>query len=294
MQVIVRQLTKKYGTKQVLGPIDLTLGKGLFGLLGPNGAGKSTLMQILATVSPATEGEVTIGGYKLGQDAREIRSLLGYLPQEFGVYRKLTGLEYLDYVATMKGISDRRKRRAAIGEMLRRVNLEEKKHVRIGNYSGGMRQRIGIAQALLGDPKFIIVDEPTAGLDPEERMRFRDMLGEWGNNCTVLLSTHVVADIDNNCQSMAIMKQGKIIFYGTQEQLLKQVEGQVWVGQISAEQLAGFKEQRDSATIVTAKRAGAGYEVRALAAQAPFPTAEQAAAGLEDGYMAVMRAGHGQ
>ncbi|MEK4192884.1 ABC transporter ATP-binding protein [Paenibacillus sp. FSL L8-0323] len=291
MHVVIQQLCKKYGSKQVLNGINLTLGTGMFGLLGPNGAGKSTLMQILATVIPKTSGDVQIGHCKLGRDEREIRGLLGYLPQEFGVYRKLTGAEYLDYVASMKGITNGKARRKAVAEMLRRVNLEEKRHVRIGKYSGGMRQRIGIAQALLGDPQFIIVDEPTAGLDPEERMRFRDMLTELGKDRTVLLSTHVVADIDNNCKSMAIMSGGRIVFHGTQEQLLQRVQGQVWTVQVGDEKLAELKE---TAAIVTAKRSGAGYEARVLASSVPLPGAVQTKAGLEDGYIAVMRAGNSQ
>lgn len=291
MQVVIQQLCKKYGSKQVLNGINLTLSTGMFGLLGPNGAGKSTLMQVLATVIPKTSGDVQIGHWKLGRDEREIRGLIGYLPQEFGVYRKLTGAEYLDYVASMKGITNSKVRKEAVADMLRKVNLEGKRHVRIGKYSGGMRQRIGIAQALLGDPQFIIVDEPTAGLDPEERMRFRDMLTELGKDRTVLLSTHVVADIDNNCQSMAIMSEGRIVFHGTQDQLLQRVQGQVWTVQVGDEKLAELKE---AATIVTVRRSGAGYEVRVLASSVPLPGAVQETAGLEDGYIAVMRAGNSQ
>ncbi|WNS46084.1 ABC transporter ATP-binding protein [Paenibacillus sp. MMS20-IR301] len=289
MQVVIQQLCKKYGSKEVLNGINLTLGTGMSGLLGPNGAGKSTLMQILATVIPKTSGEVQIGKCRLGRDEREIRSLLGYLPQEFGVYRRLTGAEYLDYAASMKGITNGKARKEAVAGMLRRVNLEEKRDVCIAKYSGGMRQRIGIAQALLGDPQFIIVDEPTAGLDPEERLRFRDMLAELGKERTVLLSTHVVADIDNNCQSLAIMNGGQIVFHGTQDELLQRVQGQVWTVQTDNEKLAELKE---AATLVTGKRSGAGYEARVLCSSAPLPGAVQAAAGLEDGYIAVMRAGN--
>jgi len=288
MEVVIRQLVKRYGSKEVLNGINLTFGTGMFGLLGPNGAGKSTFMQILATVIPKTAGEVQIGPYKLGRNEREIRGLLGYLPQEFGVYRKLTGEEYLDYVASMKGIIDGKARRVAVAEMLQRVNLEDKRHLRIGKYSGGMRQRIGIAQALLGDPPFIIVDEPTAGLDPEERMRFRDLLSDLGKDRTVLLSTHVVADIDGNCESMAIMNAGRIVFHGTQDQMLQRVQGQVWTVQVGEAQLAELKEAK---AIVTARRSGAGYEARVLANTAPLIGAVPETAGLEDGYMSVMRAG---
>jgi ABC-type multidrug transport system ATPase subunit len=288
MEVVIRQLGKKYGRKEVLSGIDLTLGTGMFGLLGPNGAGKSTLMQILATVIPKTTGEVAIGPYKLGRHEREIRGLLGYLPQEFGVYRKLTGEEYLDYVASMKGMTDSKTRKAAVTAMLQRVNLEDKRNVRIAKYSGGMRQRIGIAQALLGDPQFIIVDEPTAGLDPEERMRFRDMLAELGKERTVLLSTHVVGDIEGNCEQLAIMSGGRIIFKGTQDQLLQRVEGHVWSVNVDDAQFAAFKEAK---AVVTARRSGDGYEARILAASAPLPGAKPETAGLEDGYIAVMREG---
>jgi len=288
MNIVIQQLCKKYGSKQVLNEINLTLGTGMFGLLGPNGAGKSTLMQILATVIPKTSGEVQIGQYKLGRDEREIRGMLGYLPQEFGVYRKLTGEEYLDYVASMKGITNHKVRKEAVTDMLHKVNLEEKRHMRIGKYSGGMRQRIGIAQALLGDPQFIIVDEPTAGLDPEERMRFRDMLAELSKERIVLLSTHVVADIDNNCSSMAIMNAGRIVFHGTQDELLQSVQGQVWTVQVSDDE---FTQIKKAIPIVTARRTESGYEARVLATSMPLPRAVQVTAGLEDGYIAVMRAG---
>ncbi len=288
MRLEIEQLSKQFGTKKVLDSLNLVIEKGLFGLLGPNGAGKSTLMQVIATIIPKTSGQVRIGGYELGRQDREIRSLLGYLPQEFGVYQKLTGQEYLDYVATMKGIKSKKERREAVAMMLRKVNLEDKRDVRIGKYSGGMRQRIGIAQALLGDPKLIIVDEPTAGLDPEERMRFRDMLGELGAERIVLLSTHVVADIDHSCERIAIMQAGHIVFHGTQEELLRRVDGQVWTGHVGDEELAQLKQQ---AAIVTARRVGAAFEVRVLSAVAPFAGASRVAPGLEDGYIGIMREG---
>lgn len=223
----------------------------------------------------------------MGRDDQEIRKLLGYLPQEFGVYKKLTGYEYLDYVAMMKGIVNSRQRKQEINELLEKVNMTQHAKKRIGRYSGGMKQRIGIAQALLGSPRVIIVDEPTAGLDPEERIRFRNLLGELSADRIIILSTHIVADIESSCNQLAIMKQGRILFLGTQSDLLDLVRDRVWIG-IVDESL--YAELRKRTKIITARKVFEGHEIRVLSDELPFRGAELVRPGLEDAYMSVMEA----
>jgi ABC-type multidrug transport system ATPase subunit len=254
----------------------------MFGLLGPNGAGKSTLMQILATLLPPSEGEVKFGGLTLGQDDHEIRRLLGYLPQSFGLYNKLTGEEFLLYIAMLKGINTS-SRGKLVNELLDKVNLGPKAKSKIKTYSGGMKQRIGIAQAIMGDPQIIIVDEPTAGLDPEERIRFRDLLEELSSDRIVLLSTHIVADIESSCKQLAIMDKGKLLFNGTPNQLTDHVEGKVWLVDVKEEEWrAGLVLGR----CVSRRKSGNGYELRIIADQVPFHTAKPVRPDMEDGYMA--------
>ncbi|RXZ77849.1 ABC transporter ATP-binding protein [Paenibacillaceae bacterium] len=287
MRVEITGLTKTYSNSvHALQDIHLTIGKGMFGLLGPNGAGKTTLMQILATLQPASKGTVKIGSFVLGRDDQEIRRTIGYLPQEFGIYRKLSGYEYLDYVALMKGISDRKQRKEEVGELLEKVNLTGKASKKIGSYSGGMKQRIGIAQALLGSPQLLIVDEPTAGLDPEERIRFRDLLGQWGKERIVMLSTHIVSDIESSCSQLAIMRKGRMLFNGTQGQLLAKAAGRVWSGTVNLQRAEQLKIM---AKVISSRQVAGGVELRVLADESPFAGAVQASAGLEDAYMAVMK-----
>jgi len=285
MEISIQNLSKSYGKdSNALKSVSLTIGNGMFGLLGPNGAGKSTLMQILATLLPPTSGEVKFGDLRLGKDDQRIRGLLGYLPQEFGMYKKLTAYEYLDYVALMKGIKGSAARKLQIQEMLERVNLTRVKNKRIGGFSGGMKQRVGIAQALLGDPQAIIVDEPTAGLDPEERLRFRNLLGEMSADKIVILSTHIVGDIESSCSRLAIMRKGSMLFHGTQEELLERATGSVWTVVVPEDRLGAV---RSAHLVVSARRIHAGQEVRLISAERPFPEAEAVPPGLEDAYMMV-------
>jgi ABC-2 type transport system ATP-binding protein len=286
MKINISNLSKVYrGSVTAISDMNIEIESGMFGLLGPNGAGKTTLMKILATLEPATSGTVTVGNYKLGKDDQSIRGILGYLPQEFGVYKKLTAEEYLDYIALMKGIDDGKQRKQEIAELLEKVNLTDKRKKKIGTYSGGMKQRIGIAQALLGDPKLIIVDEPTAGLDPEERLRFRNLLSELSVDRIVLLSTHIVADIESSCRKLGIMKKGRIVFHGTQEELLNKVKDRVWTGTVTDDELNTVKERH---RVISTKRLLNEQEVRVIADEPPFAGAEQVKAGMEDGYMMVM------
>lgn len=285
MNITIEGLTKAYKKHRLaLDHIDLTITGGMFGLLGPNGAGKSTLMQIMATLLPATSGEVSFGTLRLGRDNHDIRRLLGYLPQYFGLYGKLTGEEFLTYIATLKGYSNDADRRKRVFGMLEKVNLTGKANQKIKTYSGGMKQRLGIAQALLGDPKVVIVDEPTAGLDPEERIRFRNILEDLSLERTVLLSTHIVADIETSCSAMAVMRQGRLLFSGKPEELLRDVAGTVWAGPVSErEWLAASARGR----CVSKRKTLEGFEVRMIAPEHPFARAQLAEPGLEDGYMAL-------
>lgn len=287
MEIQISNLHKKYGSFQAIHGISLTINKGMFGLLGPNGAGKTTLMKMLSTLEPITEGNVLIGDYKLGRDDQAIRSMLGYLPQEFGLYKKLSGYEYLDYVAIMKGITNSRKRKEEVTSLLEKVNLIEKAKKRVGSYSGGMKQRLGIAQALLGSPKVIIVDEPTAGLDPEERIRFRNLLGDLSADRIVILSTHIVADIESSCSQLAMMKQGRIVYQGTQESLLSQVRDRVWIGNVEESEFASIRLEMK---VISARKVVGGQEIRVLSNDKPFEGAELARVGIEDAYLGVMEA----
>lgn len=286
MQITIDKLTKTYGKNPPsLDQVTLTIGRGMFGLLGPNGAGKSTLMQILATLGTPTSGTVQVGPYRIGKDDQHIREIIGYLPQKFGLYKKLTAYEYLDYVALMKGLANGKQRKQAIMELLERVNLTRTANKKIGSFSGGMKQRVGIAQALLGNPQVLIVDEPTVGLDPEERIRFRNMLSEWSASRIVLFSTHIVGDIENSCSQLAIMRKGKVLFHGSQDELLSQTAGSVWIGTIPETALPSLREQ---AIVVSARSTAAGQEVRLIAGRVPFSGAVPAAPGLEDAYMRVI------
>ncbi len=285
LKIVIENLSLSYGRNAPsLDQVSLTIGPGVFGLLGPNGAGKSSLMRILATLQSPTDGTVCMGTYRIGRDDQQIREIIGYLPQEFGIYKKLTAYEYLDYVALMKGIDDRRERKRQVQEMLEKVNLAAARNKKVGGFSGGMKQRVAIAQALLGDPQILIVDEPTAGLDPEERVRFRNLLGMWSANKIVLLSTHIVGDIESSCSQIAIMRQGKVLFQGTQNELLDRAAGKIWTGTVDD---SALQELRSRHQVVSARYTAAGQEVRIVAEEKPFANAVAADPGLEDAYMRV-------
>lgn len=231
MHIEIEGLHKRYrGRVYALDQVDLTIPGGMFGLLGPNGAGKTTLMRILAGILHPTSGEVHIGEHDINSEKGRlaVKRILGYLPQEMGIYPDLNAREFLDYVAILKGMSDRRTRQRRVEELLEIVSLTGTAKRKLKTFSGGMKRRIGIAQALLNDPKLLIVDEPTAGLDPEERIRFRNLLAELGKDRTILLSTHIVEDIAQTCRNLAIMKNGHIVFQGTMAGLIGLARGKVW------------------------------------------------------------------
>lgn len=245
MELIIEGLSKTYGSGvKALDNVSLHIPTGMFGLLGPNGAGKSTLMRILATLQEADAGTAML----ISQDARidvlkqkdAVRRTLGYLPQEFGVYAKVNALEMLDHIALLKGVTVKSERKALVESLLHRVNLWDQRKRRLSGYSGGMKQRFGIAQCLIGSPKLIIVDEPTAGLDPGERNRFYNLLTEIGENVVVILSTHIVQDVKELCRSMAIINKGRVLYAGPPDLSLQEIQGKVWEKRIAKEELEGY------------------------------------------------------
>ena len=241
MQLEIRGLSKTYGNGvKALDNVSLTIPTGMFGLLGPNGAGKSTLMRILATLQEADAGTATLGNIDVLKQKDEVRKVLGYLPQEFGVYPRVSAFEMLDHIALLKGVTQRGERKALVEALLQRVNLWEQRKRRLSGFSGGMKQRFGIAQSLIGEPKLIIVDEPTAGLDPGERNRFYNLLTEIGENVVVILSTHIVQDVQELCSNMAIINKGKLLYAGPPDSALRDMRGRVWEKSIAKAELDGY------------------------------------------------------
>jgi ABC-2 type transport system ATP-binding protein len=244
MKLSIKNLTKTYSNGvRALNNVNLEIPKGMFGLLGPNGAGKSTLMRTIATLQEADEGEIWLDGINVLQDKDAIRRILGYLPQEFGVYPRISAEMFLDHLASLKGISSGSERKDLVQSLLQKVNLYDVRKKNLGTYSGGMKQRFGIAQALLGQPKLIIVDEPTAGLDPTERNRFHNLLSEIGENTVVILSTHIVEDVSHLCNNMAIISKGEVISEGRPADLISALEGKIWKKLIEKEALDSYKSK---------------------------------------------------
>ena len=243
--LVIKDLKKTYSSGvQALKGVSLELSPGVFGLLGPNGSGKTTLMKIVATLLEPDSGTIEINGVDVLTRKNHTRQMLGYLPQDFGLYPTLTAWQMLDYLAKLKGITTKNERHALVDALLERVNLSAESHMRLEGFSGGMRQRFGIAQALIGEPELIIVDEPTAGLDPEERLRFHNLISETaGEKTVVILSTHIVSDVSNLCSRMAIIRKGQIVSSHTPGQAVAQLRESVWEGTIPREQLAPFKSQ---------------------------------------------------
>lgn len=239
----IEQLEKTYASGvHALKGVSLRIAPGMFGLLGPNGAGKTTLMKILATLLEPDSGTAEMNGIDLISDKHGTRKMLGYLPQEFGLYPTLTAEQTLHYFAKLKGVHDRKERAALVDALFDRVNLTDARRQRVGGFSGGMRQRLGIAQALIGQPQLIIVDEPTAGLDPEERIRFHNLLAETaGEDAVVILSTHIVADVSSLCSQMAVIRQGAILAAITPQQSIEQLKDSVWEATVPREQVAALK-----------------------------------------------------
>ncbi len=283
------QLAKTYpGGVQALRGLDLEIGGGMFGLVGPNGAGKTTFMRILAGLLHPSGGSVRVMGHDVTDRAgkQQVKSVLGYLPQEMGFYPNLTGREFLDYVAILKGITGAEARRRQIAELLEMVRLTDDADRRVKTYSGGMKRRIGIAQALLGDPKLIIVDEPTAGLDPEERVRLRNLLADTASRCTVILSTHIIEDIGQSCNDLAVLDKGRVVFRGAPTDLIAGARGHVWII------VTPDARPDEGLAVVSTLQMQNGVQYRVIGSPDPKYNAQPVEPSLEDGYIWLMRRIH--
>lgn len=244
MQLKINNLNKTYGNGvQALDQVDLNISTGMFGLLGPNGAGKSTMMRTIATLQEPDSGEIFLDDLDIRKNPTELRKVLGYLPQEFGVYPNISAWELLQYFATLKGISSKKERNEMVKYLLEITNLTEARKKSVSSYSGGMKQRFGIAQMLLNNPKLIIVDEPTAGLDPAERRRFLNVLREIGSDHIVIFSTHIVEDVEELCNDMAIMNQGKILLRTSPSAAVKEIEGKIWKKVVNRDDIEQLSQQ---------------------------------------------------
>lgn len=287
----IRDLTKTYANGvRALDGITLDIPRGMFGLLGPNGAGKSSLMRTLATLQEADGGSAVLetDGQRIDvlRDKDAVRRLLGYLPQDFGVYPKVSALDLLDHFAVLKGLSERKRRREVVEGLLHQVNLWNVRKLKLGGFSGGMRQRFGIAQALLGDPRLVIVDEPTAGLDPEERNRFLNLLAEIGENVAVILSTHIVEDVTDLCPTMAIVNKGRVLLSGEPNSAIAALAGQVWRKQVPKSELGSYETRF---TVLSTRLVGGQPVIHVFSPDAPEPGFEPVAPDLEDVYFQRLR-----
>lgn len=280
----IHDISKSFGDVHALKNVSLDLKPGLFGLLGPNGAGKSTLMRTLATLQNPDSGSITFNGEDIVENPDVIRTALGYLPQDFSTYPRMSAEALLDHIAILKGVTDKTARKAQIRSLLQNVNLLKHKSASVATYSGGMRQRFGVAQAMLGDPKILIVDEPTAGLDPFERQRFLDLLSEAGEEKIIILSTHIVEDVRALCPDMAIMGEGEIVARGAPETLIDKIRGRVWRKQVAKEDVADIEAAHD---VLSTRYLMGGVVVSILSAKDPSSGfVAEAEPDLEDAYFA--------
>jgi ABC-2 type transport system ATP-binding protein len=297
MQLTIQNLSKTYSNGvKALDNVSLTIPTGMYGLLGQNGAGKSTLMRTLATLQDADSGSAHLEdpssssrqGLDMLANKEAVRRLLGYLPQEFGVYPKVSATDLLDHFAILKGITNGRERKALVEALLHRVNLFEHRKKAVSSYSGGMKQRFGIAQALIGDPKLIIVDEPTAGLDPGERNRFYNLLSEIGENVIVILSTHIVQDVMELCNNMAIIHQGQVLYGGSPQAAVKSLEGKIWAKSIGKAELPAYQQMH---TVISNKLVAGKPLIHVLSEGEPGEGFERATPDLEDVFFSTINAG---
>jgi ABC-2 type transport system ATP-binding protein len=282
MKLRINSLSKTYANGvHALRDVSLTLNNGMFGLLGPNGAGKSSLMRTIATLQEADKGSVFLDDLDVLKSKTRVRQLLGYLPQEFGVYPKISAERMLDHIARLKGIDDAGQRKEVVGSLLENVNLSKDRKKNLGTYSGGMKQRFGIAQALIGAPKLIIVDEPTAGLDPAERNRFYNLLSQLGENTIVILSTHIVEDVSTLCSNFAIICQGEVLYAGEPESAVAQMEGKIFTKAIDKARLPHYEANY---TVISTQLKSGKLHIRVLQDTHPGNGFEPAVANLEDVY----------
>ena len=286
LELVVNGLSKTYPNGvRALVDVSLTIPTGMFGLLGPNGAGKSTLMRTIATLQEPDAGSIHLDGLDVLRRKEEVRRLLGYLPQEFGVYPKVSAETMLDHLAVLKGLGEARARRELVRALLERTNLYEVRRRKLGTFSGGMKQRFGIAQALLGEPRLIIVDEPTAGLDPAERLRFHNLLAEIGENIVVILSTHIVEDVSDLCRRMAIISGGRVLATGTPQEAIESLRGRVWRKVVGRDEL---REHESRHTVILSRLAAGSRVIHVLAAERPDPGFTEVNPGLEDVYFSTL------
>lgn len=282
MQLVISNLNKTYANGvHALKDVNLTINQGMFGLLGPNGAGKSSLMRTIATLQEPDNGSITLGDIDVLKQKDDVRKTLGYLPQEFGVYPKVDAYTLLNHLAVLKGITNSSERKAVVEALLQKTNLWDARKKNLGGYSGGMKQRFGIAQALLANPKLIIVDEPTAGLDPAERNRFLNLLSELGENTVVILSTHIVEDVKELCSDMAIFNKGEILFKGSPDEALSQITGKIWQKRINKAELSDYKQ---NFKVISEKLIGGNPIIHVLSDTNPDGTFTAIAGDLEDVY----------
>jgi ABC-2 type transport system ATP-binding protein len=287
MELRIEKLSKRYANGvQALQDVSLTIPLGMFGLLGPNGAGKSTLMRILATLQEADSGTASLDGIDVLRQKDQVRRVLGYLPQEFGLYPKVSAETLLSHFAALKGVANGKERRELVRALLQQTNLFEHRQKPLGSFSGGMKQRFGIAQALLGNPRFIIVDEPTAGLDPEERVRFHNLLSAIGRNIVIVLSTHIVSDVTDLCGHMAILHQGRLLATGQPAALVEKLEGRVWKKSIDTLELEAQKQQF---RVILVRLFAGRTVIHVLSDDPPGPGFEPSTPDLEDLYFAAIR-----
>lgn len=282
----IRNVHKRFGDVHAMNNINLDLGPGLFGLLGPNGAGKSTLMRTLATLQNPDEGVITYNGTDITENPDIIRSTLGYLPQDFGVYPRMSALALLDHIAVLKGITNKADRKEQVETLLQMVNLWTHKSASVATFSGGMRQRFGVAQALLGDPHLIIVDEPTAGLDPLERQRFLDILSRAGDDKIIILSTHIIEDVRDLCTDMGVMGDGKLIVRGAPEDLVAQIDGQVWTQRFESDD--DVDRLKNEMQVLSTRRLRGATVVSVLSPTSPGAGWDPRDVMLEDAYFAYL------
>ena len=282
----IEDLTHVYrGGVRALDNVSLKIGPGMFGLLGPNGAGKSTLMRAIATLQAPSKGSIRFNGIDVIAEPEKLRRVLGYLPQDFGVYPRVSAYDMLDHMAVLKGIAGRGERRATVEALLQQTNLWAVRKNAIAGFSGGMRQRFGIAQALIGQPQLLIVDEPTAGLDPEERNRFLNLLAEVGESVVVILSTHIVEDVAELCSRMAIIAQGRIVAQGVPSELMAQLKGRIWRRIIPKAELEGYRARH---MVILTRLAGGQTLIHVLADGDPGEGFTPVEAGLEDLYFSTL------
>ena len=282
----INNLTKTYSNGvKALNDVSLEIPTGMFGLLGPNGAGKSTLMRTLATLQEPDSGSARLDDIDIINNKEELRKVLGYLPQEFGVYPRVSPTLMLDHLATLKGITNKAERRETVDALLHQTNLYDVRKKSIDTFSGGMKQRFGIAQALIGEPKLIIVDEPTAGLDPSERNRFHNLLAEIGQNVVVILSTHIVDDVSDLCANMAIMGKGEILLTGTPDKVLEQLRNKLWRTRIKRDEISSYRDQHQ---VILSHLSAGQTIIHVLSDDSPGVGFEPIEANLEDVYFSTL------